>query len=100
MSGGTARHNPIAGNVFGRLFPAEARRSPCDVFMSDMRVEVARDRYYYPDVAVVCTAAGASRTSSPEIHASVVEVTSPSTARLDRGEKLDAYRVPVAFRHT
>ena len=90
MSGATARHNRIAGNVFGRLFPA-ARRSPCDVFVSDMRVQAARDRYYYPDVTVVCTPVAESDivARSPCV---VFEVTSPSTARIDRGEKLDAYR--------
>jgi Uma2 family endonuclease len=90
MSGATVRHGRIAGNIFGRLFPA-ARRSPCDVFGNDMRVEVARDRYYYPDVAIVCTPVVESDVVArgPCV---VVEVTSPSTARIDRGEKLDAYR--------
>ena len=90
MSGATVRHNRLAGNIFGRLFPV-ARRGPCDVFMAEMRVEVARDRYYYPDVAIVCTPVAESDivARSPCV---VVEVTSPSTARIDRGEKLDAYR--------
>ena len=90
MSGATVRHNRIAGNIFGRLFPA-ARRSPCDVFIGNMRVQVAHDRYYYPDVAIICTPVAESDivARSPCV---VVEVTSPSTARIDRGEKLDAYR--------
>jgi Uma2 family endonuclease len=90
MSGATVRHNRIVGNVFVRLFlAAEAR--PCDVFVNDMRLEVAHDRYYYPDVAIVCTPVAESDVvaRSPCV---VVEVTSPSTARIDRGEKLDAYR--------
>ena len=90
MSGATARHNRIAGNIFGRLFPV-ARRSPCDVFMSDMRIRVARDRYYYPDVAIVCTPVAESDVVARD-PCVVVEVTSPSTARIDHGEKLDAYR--------
>ena len=89
-SGGTVRHNRIAGNVFIRLCPA-ARSGVCDAFMSDMRVEVGRDRYYYPDVTVVCTPLAESDivARGPCV---VVEVTSPRTARIDRGEKLDAYR--------
>ena len=90
MSGATARHNRIVGNILGRLFPV-ARLSPCDVFVSDMRVQVARDRYYYPDVAIVCTPVAESDIVAPD-PCVVVEVTSPSTARIDRGEKLDAYR--------
>lgn len=90
MAGATVRHNRIAGNIFGCLFPA-ARHSPCDAFIADMRVEVARDRYYYPDVAIVCTPVAESDivARGPCV---VVEVTSPTTARIDRGEKLDAYR--------
>ena len=90
MSGATVRHNRIVGNVFVRLSLA-AKAGPCDVFINDMRVEVARDRYYRPDVMVVCTPLAESDifARNPCV---VVEVTSPSTARIDRGEKLDAYR--------
>jgi Uma2 family endonuclease len=90
MSGATARHNRIAGNVFARLLAA-AKAGPCDVFVSDMRLEAAGDRYYYPDVMVVSTPVGELDvvTRRPCV---VLEVTSPSTARIDRGEKPDAYR--------
>ena len=90
MSGATVRHNLIAGTIFGLLLDAE-RGGPCRVFMNDMRVEVADDRYYYPDVAVIC-----SPIAELDVVARgpcvVVEVTSPGTARIDRGEKLEAYR--------
>jgi len=89
MSGATSRHNLIAGGIFGVLLGAE--RSPCRVYMNDMRVEAASDRYYYPDVAVVCTPM-AELDLVARGPCAVVEVTSPSTARIDRGEKLDAYR--------
>ncbi len=89
MSGATVRHNLIAGTIFGLLLDAEV--NPCRVFMNDMRVEVAGDRYYYPDVVVIC-----SPIAEFDVVARgpcvVVEVTSPSTARIDRGEKLEAYR--------
>ena len=49
MSGATWRHNLIAGTIFGILLGAEGAGS-CRAAMSDMRVEVANDRYYYPDV--------------------------------------------------
>jgi Uma2 family endonuclease len=90
MSGATVRHNRIAGNVFVRLSLA-ARAGPCDVFINDMRLEVAGDRYYYPDVTIVCTPVAESDivARNPCV---VIEVTSPTTARIDRGEKLDAYR--------
>ena len=90
MSGATVRHNRIVGNIFIRLSLA-ARTGACDVFANDMRVGVAPDRYYYPDVAIVCTPLAESDVVArgPCV---VVEVTSPSTARIDRGEKLDAYK--------
>ena len=90
MSGVTARHNRIAGNIFFRLFTA-ARRGSCDVFIGDMRIQVARERYYYSDVAIVCTPVAEADVVAREPSV-VVEVTSPSTARIDRNEKLDAYR--------
>jgi len=90
MSGTTARHDRIATNVLVRLSLA-ARSGRCDVFSDSMRVQVAGDRYYYPDVTVVCTPVAGSDivVRNPCV---VVEVTSPSTARIDHGEKLDAYR--------
>ena len=96
MSGATVRHNRIVGNIFTRLFPV-ARAAPCDAFMNDMRLEAAGDKYYYPDVMVVCTPVGELDVVArgPCV---VVEVTSPSTARIDRGEKLDAYRQLATLR--
>jgi Uma2 family endonuclease len=96
MSGATARHNLIAGTIFGLLLGAE-RGGPCRVFINDMRVEVANDRYYYPDVVVVCTPL-AELDVVARGPCVVVEVTSPSTARIDRGEKLEAYRRIPALR--
>src|SRR3712207_5413407 len=90
MSGVTARHDLIAGTIFSLLLAAEANTA-CRVFTSDMRLEVAEDRYYYPDVAVVCTPV-AELDIVARGPCVIVEVTSPNTARIDRGEKLDAYR--------
>src|SRR5687768_8944979 len=96
MSGATARHNLIAGTIFARLFAAESDTA-CRVFMSDMRLEAATDKYYYPDVAVVCTPVDDLDIVARE-PCVVVEVTSPNTARIDRGEKLEAYRAIPALR--
>lgn len=90
MSGATARHNRITVNIVMRLSYA-ARAGRCDVFSSDMRIEIARDRYYRPDVAVVCAPVADSAIVARD-PCGVIEVTSPGTARIDRGEKLDAYR--------
>ena len=96
MSGATARHNTIAATILTRLFTA-AEDGRCRVFMSDMRVEAAADKYYYPDVVVLCTPI-AELDVVARGPCVVVEVTSPSTARIDRGEKLEAYRRIPALR--
>ena len=90
MSGATARHGIIALNIGAHLLAAIGT-SACRVFMNDMRVQVADDVYYYPDVVVVCEPVAESDVvvRGPCV---VIEVTSPSSARIDRGEKLAAYR--------
>ena len=90
MSGATLRHNLIVANIGARLLAAAGDGS-CLVVMNDMRVQVSHDAFYYPDVVVIC-----APMAQLDIVATdpcvVVEVTSPSTARTDRGEKLTAYK--------
>ena len=90
MSGATVRHNVIALNIGAHLLSASGS-SGCRVVMNDMRVQIANDVYYYPDVVVVCASVAESDVvvRGPCV---VVEVTSPGSARIDRGEKLAAYR--------
>src|SRR5215210_9413337 len=90
MAGASARHNRIALNIAGRLNDLLAD-GECEAFMSDMKVRVAPDLFYYPDVVVACDPAG----GDPYVRAEprlVVEVLSPSTERTDRREKLAAYQ--------
>ena len=89
MTGTTIRHNVIALNVVGRL-NALAAGTACRAYVIDIKLRAAADRVYYPDVILVCTPHGQDSVmiESPCL---VVEVTSPSSRRTDRGEKLDAY---------
>jgi Uma2 family endonuclease len=90
MTGATARHNRIVGNIFGLLWTA-ARGGSCRVYTQAMKVRVADDVIYYPDVVVVC----APRSDDGMVVLDpclIVEVASPGTARIDRREKLAAYR--------
>jgi Uma2 family endonuclease len=88
MSGTTARHNRIVTNVFARL--RDAAKAPCSVYLIDLKVRASRNHIYYPDAVVVCNPhdGDALLFDNPCF---VLEVTSPSTRRLDRGEKVDAY---------
>jgi Uma2 family endonuclease len=94
MAGGSQRHNRIALNVASGLLSA-LRGKPCQVFINDVRLNIARDNaYYYPDVMVACGAtervAGDENSLSDPVL--VVEVLSPGTESTDRREKLAAYR--------
>jgi Uma2 family endonuclease len=96
MTGGTFRHNQIAGNIFAQL-KAAARGGSCHVIINDVKVQAAEDVIYYPDVAVerVPRKGDDLILDRPCL---VVEVTSRSTRRVDRGEKLDAYRCIPSLR--
>jgi Uma2 family endonuclease len=89
LAGGSRNHSLIAHNLHGLLYD-HLHGTPCATYTSDMRVQVAIDRYYYPDVTVSCDENEAENTlHSPR---AVFEVLSPSTEAIDRTEKLEAYR--------
>lgn len=91
MSGGTDDHAFISGNVSSAL-RAVLRGHGCRVYGSDMKI-YADGAMRYPDVSVVQGPRiyhGGNRTviSNPVL---IAEVLSPSTKKLDRGEKLREY---------
>jgi Uma2 family endonuclease len=89
LAGGSRYHALIAHNLHG-LLHEHLRGTPCAAYTSDMRVQVATDRSYYPDVTVSCDEIEAEHAlNSPRV---VFEVLSPSTEAIDRTEKLEAYR--------
>jgi len=90
MAGASARHNRIALNIAGRLNDLLAD-GECEAFMADMKVRVAPDLFYYPDVVVTCDPPGGDPYFRTEPRL-VVEVLSPTTQRTDRHEKLAAYK--------
>jgi Uma2 family endonuclease len=90
MTGGSLRHNLIAGNVYRRPVDA-ARGSRCRVFTNDVRVRVDETTFYYPDVVVVCEPVDL-RSVVVRNPCLVVEVLSPSTRGTDQREKLVAYQ--------
>jgi len=90
MAGSGDRHNRISINLTSRL-DAHLTNSRCDVFIADMKVMVDPVVFYYPDVVVTCDdpISDDYYRNEPSL---VVEVLSPSTERIDRSEKLFAYR--------
>ena len=93
MPGASREHNAITFNTSG-LFWSQLEGSSCEGFAQDMRVRVPQcDRYYYPDIIVVCGEARFEDATfdvllNPRL---IVEVLSESTERKDRGEKFDCY---------
>ena len=93
LAGATDRHNRIVTNISGHLWAA-TRKGPCQTYTSDMKLRVEADmmsRFYYPDVMVTC-----GKDDAHELYkvtpSLLVEVMSPSTASVDRREKLLAYQ--------
>lgn len=89
LAGASDRHNRIALNIASRL--NEHVGEPCETFMSDMKIKVAPEVFYYPDVVVTCDAEGADAYFRAEPRL-IVEVNSPSTERIDRHEKMATYK--------
>lgn len=94
MAGGRARHNYLS-NAIGAELRASLCGKPCQVFSSDQRVSVERDkRYVYPD-AVVASGGVRNEPGTTDVLTNptvIVEVLSSSTEKFDRGDKWQAYQ--------
>ena len=94
MAGGSKEHSIITANVTGVLWPQMSNK-PCDIYTSDMRVQVSEvGPYTYPDVTVVC---GEAQFADAEVDTLlnptlIVEVLSPTTEAWDRGGKFEGYQ--------
>ncbi len=92
MAGGSGEHDEIAYNTRVAL-NQQFQTGPCFVRGSDMRVLVAEDTYFFPDVTVSCDVADRRRGNTLIRSArTVVEVLSPSTEKIDRTDKLKTYQ--------
>ncbi|MDX2178466.1 MAG: Uma2 family endonuclease [Bryobacteraceae bacterium] len=95
MAGGMPRHSLIINSVSAAVTRRLPEDGPCFGFNSDLRTNVHWDGLItYPDFQVVCgelefTDDRRDTITNPTF---VVEVLSPSTARHDRGRKLDYYK--------
>ena len=93
MTGGTLRHNTIAGNIYAALRTA-ARRTGCHANIADVQVRTPNGRGYYPDVLVRCGpfSQGDTHARTPCL---IVEVTSKATRGSDLGRmRVDYKTIP------
>jgi Uma2 family endonuclease len=95
MAGASQRHNLVRGRLAATLLGHVAQG--CRVFSAEMKLQIKDnedERYYYPGVFVSCDP-NDREPYSCSTAVLVVEVLSPSTERIDRTEKLEAYkRIP------
>jgi Uma2 family endonuclease len=96
MTGGSAAHSAIKGNVFAEL-RSTLRSGPCRVDVDDLKV-VTETAVMYPDVLVTCVpiAPEDDRVQQPTV---VVEVLSPTTERHDRIAKWREYQRIASLQH-
>ena len=89
LAGASDKHNHLAGRLYAWLLNAE--KGACRTFFADMKVRTPAGVGYYPDVLVVCDEEDddAYVKQKPCL---IIEVLSPSTEAIDRGEKLHNYR--------
>jgi Uma2 family endonuclease len=91
MGGATDDHGRISMNLAGAIHGHVPDR--CDTFQGDMRLKLKaaiEAAYYYPDVMVTCSDFDRAKIFR-EHPALIIEVLSPSSERIDRGEKFLAY---------
>ena len=91
MSGASRAHCLIAINLLTEL-GNRLRGTDFEVFGSDMRLRILNadsSFYYYPDVTVECSGKREDEIDQPKV---IFEVLSPSTDRIDRGEKMLNYK--------
>lgn len=90
LAGGSNDHSIIATNV-ASIFHSALRKTPCTVYNSDIRFKLSESRYVHPDVTVGCDERDKGKTDSIQYPRLIVEVLSPGTENIDKGEKLDTY---------
>ncbi len=93
MAGGSFRHIRIISNI--SRFIGNKVSDDCSSLPNEMKVYVqAIDRFYYPDITVLCDEPSfhQKRTDTITNPVLIVEVLSDSTEAKDRGEKFFAYQ--------
>ncbi len=91
MVGGRRAHGRVVVNLLSG-FHQQLMGSPCQVFGETMKLEVADDTVFYPDLFVTCDKADLSTDIVFRAPTLVIEVLSPSTQGYDRSQKFAVYR--------
>ncbi|MGC9527703.1 MAG: Uma2 family endonuclease [Limnospira sp.] len=92
MTGGSIPHNDIAVNLTTAL-KNHLRGRGCKVSMADAKLGISEaGPFFYPDVMVTCDETDRRATKVLYHPRLIVEVISPKTEAVDRGQKFQNYR--------
>ena len=91
MVGGRRAHGRVVVNLLS-AFNQQLKGSPCQVFGESMKLQVADDTVFYPDLFVTCDRADLGTDIIFRSPTLVIEVLSPSTQGYDRSQKFALYR--------
>ena len=91
MAGGRRTHGRVVLNLARRL-GNHLDGSPRQVFAESMKVQIADDTIFYPDVFVTCDKADLATEMIFRSPSLVIEVLSPSTQAYKRSQKFALYR--------
>ena len=94
MAGGSRAHGVIAVNIL-TLLRSHLRGGTCRVYSPDVKLQVSKAHYVYPDASVGCDARDRANDGHEDVvryPKLAVEVLSPSTEAYDRGGKFALYR--------
>ena len=99
MSGGTPKHSRLGAAVIIKIGAQLRVESPCQVYSADLPVRIGT-LITYPDASVVCGDVQLD-SEDPKAHLNptlLVEVTSKSSERYDRGRKWQRYQLIPSLR--
>lgn len=91
MVGARRVHGRVVSNLNRRL-AERLDGSPCQVFTEGMKLQIADDTIFYPDLLVTCDKADLATEMIFRAPRLVIEVLSPGTQAYDRGLKFAVYR--------
>ena len=91
LAGGSTYHSRIIANLTGILY-SFLKEGPCNVYNSDVRLQLSESRYVHPDVTVSCDPRDNELDDMIRYPRLIAEVLSPSTEALDRGKKFLYYQ--------
>jgi Uma2 family endonuclease len=98
MTGGSARHDVITGNIYTAL-RSRLRGKPCSNYGPNLGVQTIDSRIRYPDALITCTKFPDTEKLAPDVVV-IFEVLSPTSGGIDRIEKMREYEaVPSILRY-